>query len=284
MSATPSSARAPRLVRHLRAGVDGWNRVGEQTAFYIRAIASIKDALVYYRIETIRVIAQMSLGVGALALIGGTVAIVGFLLLNVGLLIAIVGYSQSANLGVEALVGFFSAYVNPRMAAPLITAIGLAATIGAGATAQLGAMRINEEIDALEVIGVRAIAYLVSTRILGGIALAIPLCCISLIVGFVSTEFLVQFTYGQSSGVYSHYFNTFLQPTDVLWAMIQVVLQGIVVMLIHTYYGFNASGGPAGVGEATGRAVRASLVVLTLVTAAAGLALYGRSGNFHLSG
>jgi phospholipid/cholesterol/gamma-HCH transport system permease protein len=268
----------------MRAGAAGWNRVGEQTAFFIRSIVSIKDALIYYRTETIRVIAQMSLGVGALALIGGTVAIVGFLLINVGLLVAIVGYSQTANLGVEALVGFFSAYVNPRLAAPLITAIGLAATIGAGATAQLGAMRINEEIDALEVIGVRTMAYLVSTRVLGGIALAIPLCCISLIVGFVSTEFLVQFTYGQSSGIYNHYFYTFLRPTDVLWAMIQVVIQGVVVMLIHTYYGFNASGGPAGVGEATGRAVRASLVVLTLVTAAVGLALYGRSGNFHLSG
>lgn len=275
---------APKLTHAWHSFASGWNRVGEQTAFYIQGIAGIKDALVYYPVETIRVIAQMALGVGALALIGGTVAIVGFLLINVGFLIAIVGYSQTANLGVEALVGFFSAYVNPRLAAPLITAIGLAATIGSGATAQLGAMRINEEIDALEVIGVRTRAYLVSTRLIGGVVLAIPLCCVSLLVGFLSTRFLVQLTYGQSGGVYEHYFNTFLQPSDVFWAILQVTLQGIVVMLVHTYYGFNASGGPAGVGEATGRAVRASLVVLTIVTAAAGLALYGRSGNFHLSG
>ncbi len=247
-SARPSAHRAPRLNRAWHAGAAGWNHIGEQTAFYIRAIAGIKDALLYYRTETIRVIAQMAMGVGALALIGGTVAIVAFLLLNVGLLIAIVGYSQTANLGVEALVGFFSAYVNPRLAAPLITAVALAATIGAGATAQLGAMRISEEIDALEVMGIRTIAFLVSTRVLGGMALAIPLCCVSLLVGFLSTQVLVQFAYGQSSGVYYHYFQTFLQPTDVLWAMIQVVLQGIVVMLIHTYYGFNAKGGPAGVG------------------------------------
>jgi phospholipid/cholesterol/gamma-HCH transport system permease protein len=278
------TAQAPWLMRGLRSVVAGWNHIGDQTAFYIRAIISIKDALIYYRTETIRVIAQMSMGVGALALIGGTIAIVSFLLINTGFLIAIVGYSQTANLGVEALVGFFSAYVNPRLAAPLITAIGLAATIGAGATAQLGAMRISEEIDALDVMGVRTMAYLVATRLVGSVALAIPLCCISLLVGFLSTQFLVQFTYGQSSGIYDHYFHTFLQPTDVLWAMVQVVVQGIVVMLLHTYFGFNASGGPAGVGEATGRAVRASLVVLTLVTAAVGLALYGRSGNFHLSG
>ena len=281
---TPT-ARAPGLIRGFRTVVAGWNHIGEQTAFYIRAIVSIKDALIYYRTETIRVIAQMSLGVGALALIGGTVAIVSFLLINVGLLIAIVGYSQTANLGVEALVGFFSAYVNPRLAAPLITAIGLAATIGAGATAQLGAMRISEEIDALDVMGVRTIAYLVATRLVGGVVLAIPLCCMSL-ARWVSyrPSFLCISPIGQSSGVYNHYFHTFLQPTDVLWAMVQVVVQAIVVMLVHTYYGFNASGGPAGVGEATGRAVRASLVVSTIVTVAVGLALYGRSGDFHLSG
>jgi phospholipid/cholesterol/gamma-HCH transport system permease protein len=274
----------PWLVRTLRGWADGWNRVGEQTAFYIRGIGSVKDAVIYYREETIRVIAQMSLGVGALALIGGAVVIVVFIMANIGFLVAIVGYSQTANLGVEALVGFFSAYIGPRLAAPLITAVGLTATIGAGATAQLGAMRINEEIDALEVIGVRTMAYLVSTRLLAGVTLAIPLCCVSLLATFMSTRFLVQFNFHQSSGVYDHYFNTFLRPTDVLWALIQISMQAIAIMLVHTYYGFNASGGPAGVGEATGRAVRASLIVATVVTAAAGLALYGRSGNFHLSG
>jgi phospholipid/cholesterol/gamma-HCH transport system permease protein len=274
----------PRLIHALQAGAAGWNRLGEQTAFYIRGIGSIKDAIVYYKTETMRVIAQMSLGVGALALIGGTVVIVIFLMSNIGFLVAIVGYSQLSNLGVEALAGFFSAYIGPRLAAPLVTSVGLAATIGAGATAQLGAMRINEEIDALEVMGVRAMAYLVSTRVLGGLVLAIPLCCLSLLATFLSTKFLIAFSYHQSSGVYGHYFNTFLRPTDVIWMLIQVVLQSLAIMLVHTYYGFNASGGPAGVGEATGRAVRASLVVATIVTIAAGLALYGRGGDFHLSG
>jgi phospholipid/cholesterol/gamma-HCH transport system permease protein len=279
----PSTLR-PRTARTLRAVAREWNRIGVQTAFYIRGIASIKDALIYYRKETVRVIAQMSLGVGALALIGGTVAVVCFIILNIGFLVAIVGYTQLSNIGVEALVGFFSAFINPRLGAPLLTSVGMAATIGAGATAQLGAMRINEEIDALEVMGVRTMAYLVSTRVLGGVILSVPLSCLALLTGFLSTRFLVQFAYGQSTGVYNHYFNTFLQPTDVMWMTIQVVLQAIVIMLMHTYYGFNASGGPAGVGEATGRAVRASLVVATMVTVAAGLALYGRSGNFHLSG
>lgn len=278
------STRWPRAARTVRACAGAWNRIGEQTAFYIQGIAGIRDALIYYRKETVRVIAQMSLGAGALAMIGGTVAIVAFLTTNTGFLIAIVGYSQLSNLGVEALVGFFSAYANTRFVAALISAIALAATIGAGATAQIGAMRINEEIDALEVIGVRAVAYLVSTRIMAGAVIAIPLGCVALLVGWVAAGLVVHIGYGQSSGVYTHYFRTFLSPTDVFWTLIEVTLQAIAVMLVCTYHGFNASGGPAGVGEATGRAVRTSLIVLTVITLGAGLALYGRSGNFHLSG
>ena len=82
--------------------------------------------------------------------------------------------------------------------------------------------------------------------------------------------------------MYDHYFNTFLNPTDLIWSFGRRRMT-VVIMLVHTYYGFTASGGPAGVGEAVGRAVRTSLVsafVLVLVS----LAVYGQSGNFHLAG
>ena len=71
---------------------------------------------------------------------------------------------------------------------------------------------------------------------------------------------------------------------DLIWSLLQVIASGTAIMLVHTYYGFNASGGPAGVGEAVGRAVRTSLIVATTVTLAVALAVYGQSGNFHLSG
>ena len=89
--------------------------------------------------------------------------------------------------------------------------------------------------------------------------------------------------YGQSSGVYDHYFNTYLMPTDMLWSVLLVIISGTVVMLVHTYYGYTASGGPAGVGEAVGRAVRASLVTAVFVVLLASLAIYGHTGNFHLA-
>ena len=259
-----------------------WNRVGRQVQFYASTLRSVGDAVANYRVELLRLVAQMALGTGALILVGGTVVIVGFLTLSAGALVAVQGYNVLASVGVDALVGFVSSYVNVRLSGPLIATVGLAATIGAGATAQLGAMRINEEIDALEVMGVRAVAYVASSRLVAGVIVIVPLYCVALLTSFVASKAVVA-VYGQSSGVYDHYFNTYLMPTDMLWSVLLVIISGTVVMLVHTYYGYTASGGPAGVGEAVGRAVRASLVTAVFVVLLASLAIYGHTGNFHLA-
>lgn len=284
MTARAPSTLRPRVDRLLGGVAERWNRVGRQTQFYAETIRSIGAACVHYKIEILRLIAMMSLGNGALAVIGGTIVIVGFLTLSAGALIAVQGYNQLAGVGVEALTGFISAYVNVRLIGPLVSGIGLAATIGAGATAQLGAMRINEEIDALEVMGIRSIAYLASTRVLAGVIVVIPLYCVAVLMAFLAARFGTTAVYGQSVGVYDHYFYTFLNRTDLLWSFFQAVTMATVVMLVHTFYGFTASGGPAGVGEAVGRAVRTSLVSAVLVTLFVSLAIYGQSGNFNLSG
>ena len=171
----------------MRGFVDGWNQLGSQTAFYVRALGLVWDAIVRYRTETLRLIANMSLGVGALAVIGGTVVIVTTLTMSTGGLVGIQLYRSLSDVGVQALSGFASAYVNTRIASPLIACVGLAATIGAGATAQLGAMRINEEIDALEVMGIHTITYLASTRVVAGVIVVIPLYCMSALAGFLAT-------------------------------------------------------------------------------------------------
>jgi phospholipid/cholesterol/gamma-HCH transport system permease protein len=284
MSVSVSRGTFPRINRRARQVAREWNRVGQQTRFYAQTFVSSKDAFTHYRVEVVRLLAQMGLGTGALAVIGGTVAIVGFLTLSTGALISVQGFTLLQNVGVEALAGFTSAFANVRLIAPITAGIGLCATIGAGATAQLGAMRINEEIDALEVMGIRAVAYLTSTRLIAGVVVVIPLYCISVLASFWATRTTTTFWYGQATGVYDHYFNTFLNPTDLLWSFIQAILMAVVVMLVHTYYGFNATGGPAGVGEAVGRAVRTSLVFTVAVAMLSSLAIYGQSGNFNLSG
>ena len=276
---------ASRPTRRIVGGwVNGVNKLGAQTEFYAATIGSTRDAVGQYRVETLRLVTQMSLGSGALAVIGGTIVIVGFLTLSAGALIAVQGYNLLTGIGVEALTGFMSAFFNVRIMAPLVSGIGIAATIGAGATAQLGAMRINEEIDALEVIGIRTIPYLASTRLVAGVITVGPLYCIAVLMSFLAARFGTTFVYGQSTGVYDHYFHTFLDPIDLLWSFVSAFVMAVAVMLIHTYYGYTAHGGPAGVGEAVGRAVRASLVTVVLVTLMVSLSVYGQSGNFHLSG
>lgn len=274
----------PRLARTAKRPVVTLAALGDHTLFYGRALAGIPLAAMHYRREVIRLIAEISMGVGALAMIGGTLVIVGFLTLATGGTLAVQGYSSLGNIGIEALTGFLSAFINVRIAAPVIAGIGLAATFGAGVTAQLGAMRINEEIDALEAMAIRPVEYLVSTRIVAGMIAITPLYSIAVVLSFLASQFTTTVLFGQSGGLYAHYFNTFLNPIDLLWSFLQAILMALAVLFIHTYFGFFASGGPSGVGVAVGNAVRTSLVVVVSVTLLVSLAIYGSNGNFNLSG
>jgi phospholipid/cholesterol/gamma-HCH transport system permease protein len=145
-------------------------------------------------------------------------------------------------------------------------------------------MRINEEIDALEVMGIRAVAYLASTRVIAGVVVVIPLYCVAVLASFLAARLGTTAVYGQSTGVYDHYFYTFLNPSDIVWSFVLAMAMAVVIMLVHTYYGFTASGGPAGVGEAVGRAVRTSLISAAFVIVFMSLAIYGQSGNFNYAG
>jgi phospholipid/cholesterol/gamma-HCH transport system permease protein len=274
----------PRLMGQVGKPVSILSRIGDHTLFYIRAVAGVPHATVHFRREIIRLIAEISMGAGTLAMIGGTLAIVGFLTLAAGGTLAIQGYSSLGNIGIEALTGFLAAFINVRIAAPVVAGIGLAATFGAGVTAQLGAMRINEEIDALESMGIRPIEYLVSTRIVAGMIAITPLYSIAVVLSFVASQFTTVVLFGQSAGLYDHYFNTFLNPIDLLWSFLQAVLMALAVLFIHTYFGYFATGGPSGVGAAVGNAVRTSLVVVVSVTLLVSLSIYGANGNFNLSG
>jgi len=274
----------PRMFRQLRRPSGFFGRIGDHTLFYGKAIAGVPHALVRYRTEITRLIAEISMGAGTLAMIGGTVAIVGFLTLAAGGTLAVQGYSSLGNIGIEALTGFLAAFINVRISAPVVAGIGLAATFGAGVTAQLGAMRINEEIDALESMGIRPIEYLVSTRLVAGMIAITPLYSVAVILSFLASKFVTVVLFGQSAGLYDHYFETFLNPIDLLWSFLQAILMAIAILLIHTYFGYFATGGPSGVGVAVGNAVRTSLIVVVSVTLFVSLAIYGSNGNFNLAG
>jgi phospholipid/cholesterol/gamma-HCH transport system permease protein len=144
-------------------------------------------------------------------------------------------------------------------------------------------MRISEEIDALEVMGVRSTAFLASTRIVAAVVVILPLYGLAMVMAFWSPQLVTTVFYGQSSGTYNHYFRTFLRAEDVFWSFVEAAVIALIVMITHCYYGYNAGGGPVGVGEAVGRSMRFSLAAVVIVAMAASLALYGVDPNFNLA-
>jgi phospholipid/cholesterol/gamma-HCH transport system permease protein len=277
-------ARFPRTVANLRryggTATRTFDEAGKMGWFAVIGGRDMVWALTRYRKEVLRLIAEVGMGTGAMAVVGGTAVIMAFVTLSSGSLVAIQGLAALGQIGIQALLGFVAALINVRLVAPVVAGVVLAATVGAGATAELGAMRISEEIDALEVMGINSMAYLVSTRALAALVVIIPLYSFGLIMSFLSPQVVTTVFYGQASGTYEHYFRTFLRPDDVFWSFVVVIIMAGIVMLTHCYYGYNASGGPVGVGEAVGRSMRFSLVSVNVIILLAEMALYGVDPNF----
>jgi phospholipid/cholesterol/gamma-HCH transport system permease protein len=258
--------------------------LGGQLGFYIRALAWTPRTITRYKKEILRILAETTLGSGALAVIGGTVGVILAMCFFTGTEVGLQGYAALNQIGTAAFSGFVSAYFNTREIAPLVASIALAATVGCGFTAQLGAMRISEEVDALEVMAIPSLPFLVTTRIIGGLIAIIPLYVIGLLSSFFATRLVVTSFFGQSTGTYDHYFHQFLPPGDVMWSFGKVLVFAVVVILIHCYYGYNASGGPAGVGVAVGRAVRTSIVAINVLDLLMSMAIWGASTTVRLAG
>ncbi|UQX10890.1 ABC transporter permease [Candidatus Mycobacterium methanotrophicum] len=280
-------SRFPRATANLRrygvAATGSLEEAGKLGWFSVLAGRDIAFALTRYRKEVLRLVAEVGMGTGALAVIGGTAVIVGLVTASSGSLVALQGFAALSHLGIDALMGFLAALINVRLVAPVVTGVVLAATVGAGATAELGAMRISEEIDALEVMGINSRAFLVSTRVIAVQVVIIPLYSLALIASFAAPQLVTTVAYGQGSGSYDHYFRTFLRPDDVFWSFAEMIIVAGVVMLVHCYYGYNASGGPVGVGEAVGRSMRMSLVVINVVLVLFEMSLYGTNPNFNFT-
>ena len=201
-----------------------------------------------------------------------------------GTQVGLQGYAALNQLGTAAFSGFVSAYFNTREIAPLVAGIALAATVGCGFTAQLGAMRISEEVDALEVMAIPSLPFLVTTRIIGGLIAIIPLYVVGPAVVVLREPADRHPVLRPATGTYDHYFNPFLPPGDVLWSFGKVLVFAVTVILIHCYHGYTASGGPAGVGVAVGRAVRTSIVAINVIDLFLSMAIWGATTTVQAGG
>ncbi len=282
--AISSSPLRARLRRSLQAPLDQLEELGDQLSLYIRSILWIPRTVRRYGKEVARLLAEVSFGSGALIVILGTAGVMASLSLFVGSLVGLQGFRALDSLGVEAFTGFITAYFNTRDIAPLVAASALTATLGAGFTAQLGAMRISEEIDALEVMAVPSVPYLVTTRVIAGIIAVIPIYTIGLLASFAASRLNVTLINGLPGGTYDHYFDLFLPVSDVLYSYLKVIIFSAVIILIHCHYGYRAKGGPAGVGIAVGRAVRLSIVSTAILDFFLTLVMFGTDTSVRVAG
>ena len=259
-------------------------QVGDFGTFVGKTIASVLVTLRLYHKEVLRQLKDIAWGSGAIIVGGGTIGVMILLSIAAGTSLGIEGFNGLELIGLAPLTGFISAAVSTREIAPLIAALALAAQVGCRFTAQLGSMRLHEEIDALAVMAVQPMRYLVTTRVLAAMIAIVPLYLIGLIGSYIAAQLTVVHLFDQSGGTYDHYFSAFIQGRDIALSVLKIVIFAFAVALIHCWYGFNASGGPQGVGEATGRAIRASIVVVVVLDMVLTLLFWGASPGFRISG
>jgi len=259
-------------------------QLGHITTFIIDTVAGIRHVATTYRRQTLLYIQEFAWGRGAVLVGGGTAVVLVILGMAVGASIGIQGYASLDLVGMGSLTGFISSYANTRELAPIIAAIGFAAQAGCRLTAEIGSMRIAEEIDALESMAVRPIPYVVSTRVVAAITTIIPLYIVTLILSFAAAKLVVILLHGQSGGTYDFYFNAFLKPQDLAFSVIKVLIFVVSVVIIHSYQGFYATGGAEGVGRASGRAIRSSLIVIVVEDMILTLLMWGFDSGVRISG
>jgi phospholipid/cholesterol/gamma-HCH transport system permease protein len=242
--------------------------------FYLRILRGMPRALRYPR-EILVLMSDISLGSGALVVGGGMFFVVVSIAFFTGTEVGLEGFSGLNQIGASAFTGVITSLANTREITPLVAGVALAAQVGAGFTAQLGAMRISDEIDALEVMGVNSVVYLVATRVWAALITMIPLYLAALFASYLASEIIVTKFFGLSSGTYQHYFQLYLPPIDIFYSFLKAMIFAVLVTFVHCYYGYNASGGPAGVGVAAGRAIRLSIILVVVVNLIMSLVLFG---------
>lgn len=242
--------------------------------FYVRILRSMPKALRYPK-EIGILMSDIAIGPGALIIGGGMFFVVMSISFFTGTEVGLEGFTGLSQIGAQAFTGVISSLANTREITPLVAGVALAAQVGAGFTAQLGAMRISEEVDALEVMGVNSVVYLVATRVWAALITMVPLYLAALFSSYLATELIVTRFFGLSTGTYQHYFQLFLPPIDIFYSFLKAMVFAVVVTLVHCYYGYNATGGPAGVGVAAGRAIRLSIIVVVLLNLFLSMVLFG---------
>ena len=173
-------------------------------------------------------------------------------------------FTQST--GAPSYAGAFAGWCDLREAVPYVFGYMMSAKIGTGIVAELGAMRINDEIDALEVMGVDSMLFLCATRLLAS-WIVLPFMYIAGVgVAYLASYIAVVHQVGAvTSGGYLLVFWQYQNPLDYFFSVVKGMTMATTVVLVACYFGYNASGGPVGVGKATAKSMVLNLVLVTFI-------------------
>ena len=238
----------------------GWiDTFGEIVKFSSRVLAQLLGLRVLrYAGETLRQ--------AGILIVSSTLVIWGLVFI-IGLQCGIEGAYAAKSIGAASATGAITALCDLREVIPYAFGYMMAAKVGTGIVAELGSMRISDEIDALEVMGISGVTFLCATRLLAAI-LVLPfvyLCSIG--AGFFASYLAVVQQIGDvSSGGFFLIFWQFQNPPDVLFSLIKAMAMAVVIVLVGCYYGYNARGGPVGVGTATAKSMVLNIVAVHLIS------------------
>lgn len=219
----------------------------------------------------------------------------GILALGSSLVIVLMAFLMGSACGLEASaatralgggssIGVFTAFCSTREVVPFIFGFILAAKVGCGIVAELGSMRVREEVDAIEVMGIPAVSYLVSTRLVAAM-LMLPLVYAVAVAAGQFGAWLVAVAYfaDVSQGTFEIGFYAALSPLDLLYSAIKGLAIAMLVVSVSLYFGFSVRGGPVEVGMATARSMGINLILATFANTALTLVFWGLDPNLPVA-
>ena len=181
-----------------------------------------------------------------------------------GMVLALQTYTGFKRFGAEGLVSSVVALSVTRELGPVLTAIIITGRAGAAMAAELGTMRVTEQIDALQTLATNPVKYLIVPRFLAGSIMLPALVVVTDIIGIVGGYFVTVILLGMSSKAYLRTTWSYLQIQDIYVGLVKACFFGAAFTLICCYQGFNAEGGAEGVGKATTDAVVISSMTIII--------------------
>jgi phospholipid/cholesterol/gamma-HCH transport system permease protein len=215
----------------------------------------------------------------------GSTPVILLLVAFTGLQCSVEAYYSLSQIGAQGLVGVFNALCDTREITPLFFGFALGAKIGCGLVAELGTMRVNEEIDALDVMGMPTVRYVVTSRVIAALLIMPFMYFLALASAYLASWAVQHFQVGLiSDGAYFDYFWRFLNLKDLGFSMIKAISFAFTIILVAIYFGFHVTGGAVGIGRAVAKTMAVSLVMTVLLNAFLTQLFWGVEPNLPIPG